>query len=372
VVHAGSIGVPGVSVKLMSPDGIELAETVSDDIGGFLLSPDLLVSKFPRLKVVGEAASTDLPWRVRASQVLPGQARVLLTAQLLDERKRSLTVVVRNVPADAPPHEVVSLVVLYPNGQSYDWRLQVRRLRRRIENLAPGVYSVVASCRGWVASRERVDLIGQLHADVELSLVQARTLSGRLTDAHGQPIGGASVYVEYDPRRGRRHASPGLLFERRASSKLFDGRTCTTGPDGRFRLEGCPRRSLSIEAYAPAGLFLARRDVPDCPTGQESGDLGDLVMRAANGSVRVTYLGEGRRSAVLCGLPSGWLREELGEDGRGRFDRVPPGTYLAFVGSVGSSTVSRVSEHAMVTVEADEEVVVELAPLDRECPHVRR
>lgn len=77
-----------------------------------------------------------------------------------------------------------------------------------------------------------------------VSLPEGALLSGRVVDAVGAPVAGATVIAmppaERGPRRGR--------FSARTS--LFPA-VAATGEDGSFRIESAPRRRVSLRTHAP-------------------------------------------------------------------------------------------------------------------------
>jgi hypothetical protein len=104
---------------------------------------------------------------------------------------------------------------------------------------------------------------------VWLSVAGAGDLSGRIVDAAGAPVPGATV-VAYDQR--------------------FSYALTTTGPDGTYAIDGLPKNPYRVRVIPPSDLNLVERYLPDafniCDGDQVSvkrnsqADFGDTVLEA--------------------------------------------------------------------------------------------
>jgi hypothetical protein len=98
-----------------------------------------------------------------------------------------------------------------------------------VPGLAEGMHGVSVRARGYLGDAARtVEVQGEDIAGLDLALQAGNSVSGRVADAAGRPIAGASVRVSSQPRPGGR-PPPGL-----------SGRFAQTDAGGVYVLEGLP------------------------------------------------------------------------------------------------------------------------------------
>lgn len=131
--------------------------------------------------------------------------------------------------------------------------------------LLPGDYEVSAARSGYLpATLPRVAATARSAGAAAVALVPAASISGRVVDAQGKPIVGASVALEA-PRAGRgRFGGGGPAF------RAPRGETSTrTGPEGTFRLDGLAAIPSGVPLTAShAGFAPAERPGVTLKAGQ--------------------------------------------------------------------------------------------------------
>jgi hypothetical protein len=202
--------------------------------------------------------------------------------------------------------------------------------RHRIEGLKQGVYRITASVPGFVSTTAHVEVKPDpVDNEVVLSVALLKSaITGRVVDASGDPIGGASVTAI--PQRLDAHAAVAL-----------PGPTAVrSGPDGRFRIDDLALGLYGIVACA-AGLAPASRmvsavlEAPDVTVTLHEGIPVDVVVEGSRGTVRLTIKDS-------LGIPI-----VRGESGEGlQFDsrvtvRLRPGRYDALIGDPALGTTTR-------------------------------
>jgi len=214
----------------------------------------------------------------------------------------------------------------------------------------PEATRLVVVARGKGRMRWRILGPTLLAADRDLGVVTVaagRTVTGRVVDAGGRPIGGA-VVVAWQITGSRRPWESGR--------RPFPA-TARTAADGSFAIEGAPRETLTLSAFhdgfAPARADLVRRDtgveirlVPGVPvTGRVAGPDGapvpgawvlagdegrDGVTRAdANGAFRLARVRPGALSLVAVGFDPGACGETTSGAARSRCSLLAPSAPVA-------------------------------------------
>ncbi|QDV07886.1 hypothetical protein Poly30_34210 [Planctomycetes bacterium Poly30] len=220
--------------------------------------------------------------------------------------------------------------------------------------------------------------------EIELARSQA-ALEGRVVDADGLPVPGASVRADFansspllairERDKDRMTARPG---GNREDLTLRDIRYCRADSSGRFRLEGV-EPGVELRALAMAPGFVIAVSEPTVVDGGTTIDLGELSMERA-GSLQVSLPsgmeGEIRMSLVPDGDPAGDSAgaptEDLDERRSTIFDAervegLQPGRWTVKVSYRASGSASPDStEHTeAIDVRAGETNVIDLRPAAR-------
>ncbi len=132
--------------------------------------------------------------------------------------------------------------------------------------LLPGEFEVRAEKSGYLpAELPKVAASGAAPAAAPLVLTPAASIAGRVVDAQGKPVRGATVRLE-PPRGGRGRFGGGLAAMRRGSQF---GAATRSGPDGSFRLDGLAAVSNGAPLIAThAGFAQAERPGVTLKAGQ--------------------------------------------------------------------------------------------------------
>jgi protocatechuate 3,4-dioxygenase beta subunit len=155
--------------------------------------------------------------------------------------------------------------------------------------LAPGTYRIRARRAGFVARRTAtVNMPGQ-GAPVTLELARMGTLTGRVLDEQGAPLGGATVHdrlaeseelgVIWSPLPPAAEAAASGAGPPIAVSTGVGTRRATTGGDGRFALGDVPPGRVRIEVLHPRVVPFRTGTLVVAP-GQRL-DVGTLKVHAA-------------------------------------------------------------------------------------------
>lgn len=149
------------------------------------------------------------------------------------------------------------------------------RGRFRLPGLAPARYAVQAVKEGYLsASVAGVNASGQSVPPTNLALRKAASISGKVTDAKGQPVAGARVRITRE--MGMRRLLRGAVSNPGA---LLGAQGVLTVADGTFRLRGLePERNLSVEA-AKSGYATARKPGVSVKAGDAVKDVALVVRR---------------------------------------------------------------------------------------------
>lgn len=214
--------------------------------------------------------------------------------------------------------------------------------RFTVPDLPPGKYQLVLA--GWAFARETMTVeVGKAKLDLGTIQVEAgRTLSGRVVDAAGSVVAGATVIV-YESRPFDLTA-PEVDF-------LFAGaQVATSSYDGTFRVLGLPDDLTGLRALAFSGAETSAEHLVSGRFVELSiGRTGTLAGRVTNP--------KRMQSPVMIATPAGFDGKPVfaGVDptGRFRFD-LPAGVYnIAFDDEIGAPL--------QATVVADEMRSVTLA-----------
>ncbi|MCI0589343.1 MAG: carboxypeptidase-like regulatory domain-containing protein [Planctomycetes bacterium] len=186
----------------------------------------------------------------------------------------------------------------------------------RIGSLGAGGHYLTAEFPGLLRARsDKIDVPSPGGVEgVRIVLEQGRSLSGRVVDAEGRPVAGASVRADGDWEASRKRGT-GRAFRQSAQRD-------ETGGDGTFRLPGLPDSPLYMEVSLEGR---GRTVLGDLEPGRE--DL--LVMlRPCGISGTVRAAGDGRPIAAFS--VGAWSRVPQGRPGRRVFPRSfesPDGTF---------------------------------------------
>lgn len=161
--------------------------------------------------------------------------------------------------------------------------------RFRLEGLGPGNYTVQAS-HGEHGEASKVDVaVAKDGVEVELRLAETGAIEGTVTDADGEPQGGAII----------RHRSPPF-------------RSVVAKDDGTFRLAGMPTGTFTLMAERSANEVSTSASVS--VTAGETSEL-QLTLPATKGTITGVVMGEDGdvvQDAIVTTLPDAIV------DGRGR------------------------------------------------------
>ncbi len=191
--------------------------------------------------------------------------------------------------------------------------------RFRVEGLEPGTYTLAVYPEDRAPGRVTGVTVkgGEDAAGHEILVGRGASIAGIVVAAGGGgPVAGAEVSADL---------SGEFLL---ALVGIGRRRTAVTGEDGRFLLAGLPGGPATLKVTHPG---YAERQVAGVKPGG-----GDVVVELlAGGTVMVRVLGRGGTpeagSLVLLQrqLPYTQLMGTTGGDGVARFERVPPGTWMA-------------------------------------------
>ncbi|MEM7244822.1 MAG: carboxypeptidase regulatory-like domain-containing protein [Acidobacteriota bacterium] len=170
--------------------------------------------------------------------------------------------------------------------------------RFELDWLPPGRYEVEAGKEGWLpAGTESLELHGGDVVDLVLELDPGASLTGRVVDESGVPVGGAEVKVEA-AEGGREQFGPTRYPK------------TTSDVDGGFVLRGLPAdRELHVQARHH-DLSLTGRTIP---TRADEGPLTLVLTARASLDLHVTLEGDPVTGA--------WAQCHDGESGRGLDER---------------------------------------------------
>ena len=294
-----------------------------------------------------------------------------LDVQVVLQKQGALAGMVTLDNSETP--ESFTVTVGYPPGVP----VANKRGEFSIPSLIPGTYDVTISgpefsehvVRGvTIAPGETKDL-------GTIAVERGRHVSGRVVDASGAPVPGATVAV------GRQLIGDGksLSPELGASTDQWLGvRRGRTDGDGAYRIVGIGKAKLVIAAEHPG---IGRSLPAEIPKGKES-VTRELRLRAF-GSVAGTVTSGGKPAAGIqvAATPQGTTQQNIvvntGDDGSFRFERLPEGTYtlMAVLGAgIGGGnfastivTVTGGAEQTEVTIDVvvgDIELAVTFAGKD--------
>jgi hypothetical protein len=117
--------------------------------------------------------------------------------------------------------------------------------RFRLDGLAPGRYLLTARRPGLArAERSLVIGTGDRRVELELSLSTGGAVDGQVLGSDGRPLAGAKIEARTKP------TGP--------SPSGYDVAVATTGPDGRFVLDGLPSGVLRARVEHAAGLLVTQ------------------------------------------------------------------------------------------------------------------
>jgi len=133
------------------------------------------------------------------------------------------------------------------------------------EGLLPGDYEVRAVKQGYLAGTlPRIPASARAAGVAAVALVPAASISGKVVDAQGKAVAGASVSLE--PARGGRGRFAAIAAGFRGSRA---GTSTLTGPDGAFRLDGLAAIPSGVPLTAShAGFAPAERPGVTLKAGQ--------------------------------------------------------------------------------------------------------
>lgn len=217
-----------------------------------------------------------------------------------------------------------------------------------VDGLPPGTFVCEVLADGWAktlslpvrfAAGDRANLSLQR---IEIVVTHGASLSGRIVDAAGRPLEGASVTTE-TPIAAR---GPSMFRSlQRAAPPKITRQTARTGADGRFSLDQLALATYALRVEHPAACGRVVLGI-ECkmPIGQHLSDI--QLQRGA--IVRGTAVVAGRAAVQIQVVlsttpdtpPERSIRLETVTDGEGRyaFDRrIPVGRYVLRAASVGSS-----------------------------------
>jgi len=257
-------------------------------------------------------------------------------------------------PASRPGGATISGVVLAPDGSpvpgagvaalcldvGFGERLEPVETvagdagRFRIEGLSPGDFAVRARAeRIGAGCLPLVRVLAREEVAVEIRLLPAVAIAGRIVGTDGQPVAGARVAVDVDaPLRRIHHVVHGWWIT--GGNDLV----AATGPDGAFRLAPLTVGfyDVTVEAEGYVGRVVRTIRAPSA---------GHTIALARGGSIRVVVIarGEPRPARIAYDLfPAG--REETiecaGSETEFVIPGVPPGEQTLRVRAVGRAEVT--------------------------------
>ncbi len=348
VVDANGQPIPDVKVVAM-PEGNEpgglhgFAESTTDGAGAFDLKP---LARGP-YQVGVEKGPGELRGGVSA-QTGANNVRIVLKAD------GAVTGQVQLASGGAPGSFSVELNVppgkLFSEGQG----------SFLVSDVAEGTYDVVIRGAQFSETVVRdVKVLAGQKTDMGVIRVQGgRTLSGRVTDASGQPVAGAQVVV------GREiFGDGGALVARamgRAAEESLGLRSARTDARGNFQITGAPGTEMVIAAEHEGG-----RSAPiEVPAGNDnrSFDLKLQTQGAVTG--RVTAGGRPAAGIRVMATHEGSTRQfanvVTGPDGMFRFERLSQGptTITAVESGLQASNVT--SKRVNVTATPGKPIELEL------------
>jgi hypothetical protein len=192
-----------------------------------------------------------------------------------------------------------------------------------LDDLPPGEHQLTINGPQFDRKQVPVKIESDKIADAgTITVVKGRTISGRVLDAGGQPVAGASVFA------GRRLIGDGSRPSSGGWAPGAGSKTTTTDERGEFTLYGVGNRDLALTADHETLGRSATVSVPgsDDPV---SIDLVLMAFGALEGSV--TRAGEPLEAIVVNATPSkvpnNNFAVQTGADGKFRFDRLAPDTY---------------------------------------------
>lgn len=127
--------------------------------------------------------------------------------------------------------------------------------RLLLQDLELGELVVIVDKSGFVRARQAVD-VGDAQGELVFRLEKAHTVRGRVVDATGQPIAGASIYGQLTTASG---------------GEQQVGERVDSGPDGYFELPGLPQEPCTILAH--------HRDYARASAESIVAGAGELVLR---------------------------------------------------------------------------------------------
>jgi alpha-2-macroglobulin len=177
-------------------------------------------------------------------------------------------------------------------------------------SLPKGTYSYLTRAAGMGTVRNYLYLEGQEKAEAKVWLNKAASLSGRLVDGTGKPLGGFRMLVD----------------------RLF---SATTDANGRFRFDSLDARGHDLILEQPDWV-LEKSFYPQPAVGEDK-QLGDLVVRRA-GTIEISaslsnhqHMGSAAGVSVSLNGGSVWRSGKLDSNGKLRIGMLPPGNYTVAV-----------------------------------------
>ncbi len=220
----------------------------------------------------------------------------------------------------------------------------------RVGEVPPGSYDVTVNGPGFMEKVVR-DVEVKPAADTDVGTVtveKGRSVSGRVLDANGQAVAGATVLA------GQLVMGSGTDVKGGFPGMRDSQRETTSDERGDYVLAGIPPKTLALLAdHKDKG----RSATVQLPPGRESARVDLVVQPTGALTGKVLRDGAGVEAAVFVsaqGATRGRFTVKSGADGAFRFDRLAPDWYLLAAATSGESLFSASMHTQVVQVRSGE------------------